>query len=410
MGRTKKESKECTNIVHYEVKYHNDLNLLNFSQFKEKELDLFFALCYKANEQNTNVLEINFDELKKIINYNHVGIARFTEYLESINDKLLSMKMKFKSEKKTTAFVLFKMYSIDHTEKNITIQVNESFSYILNNFIQQYSKLDLLQFSQLNSTYSKNLFRLLKQFSNTGWYEISIEKFREELGVPPKYRMTHIDTRVLEPIKKDLEIYFPNFKIEKIKEGRSISKLKFSWKVQKEKISNKQEVKISEELDDAIRKALRNRFIEPFLTAKNMQKILNYFKNEKTVIEGLKFAYKNINKEFKTLNYLIKTIQSSIEEPKLVVSEEISEEIIEKPKKRGRKKKVEVQEEVHYKKFEEYDDYEQLKIEEKALKRLEIDIPALTVEKMLKLKETNKDIYFSTLEKYIEEVIQEGDI
>lgn len=407
MGRTKKESKECTNIVHYEVKYHNDLNLLNFSQFKEKELDLFFALCYKANEQNTNILEINFDELKKIINYNHVGIARFTEYLEGINDKLLSMKMKFKNEKKTTAFVLFNMYSIDHDEKNINIQVNENFSYILNNFIQQYSKLDLLQFSQLNSTYSKNLFRLLKQFASTGWYEISIDKFREELGVPTKYRMTHIDTRVLEPIKKDLEIYFPNFKIEKIKEGRSINKLKFSWKVEKEKINNKKEIKISEELDNAIRKALKNRFIEPFLTAKNMQKILNYFKNEKVVIEGLKFAYKNINKEFKTINYLIKTIKSSIEEPKLVVSEEI----VEKPKKIVRKKKVEIQkEEIQYKKFEEYDEFEKLKIEEKALNKLEKDVPALNIENMLNLKDKSKELYYSTLKKYIDEILKEGEI
>lgn len=404
MGRTKKESNECTNIVQYEVKYHNDLNLLNFSKFKEKELDLFFALCYKANEQNTNILEINFDELKKIINYNHVGIARFTEYLESINDKLLTMKLKFKSEKKTTAFVLFNMYSIDHTEKNIVIQVNDSFSYMLNNFIQQYSKMDLIQFSQLNSTYSKNLFRLLKQFSSTGWYEISIEKFREELGVPTTYRMTHVDVRVLKPIKQDLEKYFPDFQIEKIKEGKSIKKLKFSWKVEKERTrsKSKKEVVISEELDNAIKKAMQNRFIKPFLNAKNLQKILNHFQKEKVVIEGLKFAYKNINTEFKNINYLIKTIESSKLEPKLVVSEveEVKESSLKSESKR-KKNKVESKN-----KFENLDEYTKLKVEEIALNDLEKDVPAFNIEVMLEMKEKQKDLYYLTLKKYLSNAIE----
>jgi len=413
-----KKSNECSNIKHYEVKYHNDLNLLNFSKFKDKELDLFFALCYMANEQNTNEIEVSFDDLKEVISYSHGGLTRFTQYLESINDKLISMKMKIRTQNNLIAFVLFNRYNIDYVKKKITIQVNDSFSYILNNFIQQYSKMDLIQFSKLNSTYSKNLFRLLKQFSSTGWYEISIEKFKEELGVPSTYRMTNIDNRVLKPIQEELVNYFNDFQIEKIKEGRSIKKLRFSWKVSKEKISSREinEIVISEELNKAIEKAKRNMYIKPFLTPKNILKLQKHFK-EDILKKGLNFAYNTINKEFKSLNYLIKTIESSIPKEALVIEEyeiidsdetinknrkvkDIQEaEIIEvKPKKRGRKKKI---------KFSELDEFDKLKVEENSLAKLEKDVPAFNMKIMLEMKDQRPELYYSTLEKYIELAITE---
>ncbi|MGL6100884.1 MAG: RepB family plasmid replication initiator protein, partial [Fusobacteriaceae bacterium] len=50
-------SKEC-------VKYNNNLNLFSFAGFKEKELDIFFTICYKLKERGDNIVEINFNELK----------------------------------------------------------------------------------------------------------------------------------------------------------------------------------------------------------------------------------------------------------------------------------------------------------------------------------------------------------
>ena len=52
--------------MHDIVKYHNDMNNVSFVGFKEKELDLFFSLCFKAKEQGTNMIKIDFSELKTL--------------------------------------------------------------------------------------------------------------------------------------------------------------------------------------------------------------------------------------------------------------------------------------------------------------------------------------------------------
>lgn len=36
------------------VKYHNDMNKVNFGNFSTKELDLFFSICFKLKEIGTD--------------------------------------------------------------------------------------------------------------------------------------------------------------------------------------------------------------------------------------------------------------------------------------------------------------------------------------------------------------------
>ena len=117
------------------------------------------------------------------------------------------------------------------------------------------------------------------------------------------------------------------------------------------------------------------------------------------------------------MNYLIKTIESSIPKEALVIEEyeiidsdetinknrkvkDIQEaEIIEvKPKKRGRKKKI---------KFSELDEFDKLKVEENSLAKLEKDVPAFNMKIMLEMKDQRPELYYSTLEKYIELAITE---
>lgn len=63
-------------------------------------------------------------------------------------------------------FVLFTNFTTDYNENILTIKVNDKFSYILNNLINKYTKFDLLDFISLKSIYSKNMFKLLKQWES----------------------------------------------------------------------------------------------------------------------------------------------------------------------------------------------------------------------------------------------------
>lgn len=63
--------------------------------------------------------------------------------------------------------------------------------------------------------------------------------------------------RILKPITKELKDIFPDLKIKKIKKGRAIHKLKFTWKVTEPK-----EVKQEEPEMDELEKKLQMRLFE----------------------------------------------------------------------------------------------------------------------------------------------------
>ncbi len=62
--------------------------------------------------------------------------------------------------------------------------------------------------TRLKSTYSKNMFRLLKQYKHTGYLKIHIDDFRNRLDIPKSYRMTDINKNVFKPIIIELGSIF----------------------------------------------------------------------------------------------------------------------------------------------------------------------------------------------------------
>ena len=101
---------------------------------------------------------------------------------------------------------------------------------------------ELKEMTHLKSTYSKNMFRLLKQYKHTGYFKIQINDFRERLDIPSSYRMTHINQKVLTPIINELNFIFKNLHINKIKakKGRKIEYLEFTFDPEKRIHSKRQ--------------------------------------------------------------------------------------------------------------------------------------------------------------------------
>lgn len=317
------------------VKYHNDLNSFSFNGFNEKELDLFFAICYKIKEKGTDIVEFDFSELKDLLSLRKKP-ERLKEYILSLNKKLLSMKCSYHIELDVyDSFVFFTRLKTNFRTGKLEITINLPFKFLLNDLVRNYTKFDLIDFVSLKSTYSKNLFKLLKQWETIKEKKFSIDEFREILGIPDSYKMSDVDKRVLTPIMSELPQYFFNLKLEKIKTGRKVASFKFTWSSkQKEAIDIKEaevvEIEISEQLNKAIEKAKKNRFIEKLLTLDNIE-ILTHMFQENDLVKGLLWAYKEVKQDISTLNYLIKTIRTGAEqkEIKIKVKESKNKEFIQ---------------------------------------------------------------------------------
>ena len=212
------------------IVYKNDMNTVPLRKFNPIELDLFFTIVGQMRDKGLSEVVYKFDELKELSNYNQTkGIERFIKDLESTYDKLISLNVKIGTSRKWTKFVFFTRYSIDMDNQTISIATNTEFEYLINKLTGNFTKLELEEFTELKSSYSKTAYRLLKQYRKTGYVVYEIDKFLELFCVPSSYKQYHINQRVLQPIKDELSVYFKNFKINKISKGkgRKITHIEF---------------------------------------------------------------------------------------------------------------------------------------------------------------------------------------
>ena len=226
------------------VIYKNDLNLVPLRKFTSTEINLFFAMCNKLKEKDTNTLHLSFDKLKDLSNYSPEtrNINRFVKDLDDVYKKMLELTVRYEDDDVIERFVLFNHYRIHKREQYLEISTSPNLKHILNSITNNFTKFELKEMTNLKSTYSKNMFRLLKQYKHTGYMKIKISDFRERLDIPKSYRMTDINKNVFKPILKELSTLFKNLTITKIKakKGRKIEWIEFTFDAEKRIRSKRQ--------------------------------------------------------------------------------------------------------------------------------------------------------------------------
>lgn len=214
------------------IKYNNDMNKVAFHKFNSVELNLFYTICSVMKERGSTEITFSFDEVKRLSKTKFKNEQEFISRLRSTYRKLLNLVFGFEDENKIIEFVLFTRYEIDIANKRLSIKTNKDFEFILNNLTKNFTVFELESFSKLNSSYSKNLFRLLKQYKSTGFYISTIDEFRRVMDIPDSYRMRAIDQRVLKPIIEELPAIFELLNIEKVKGkvGNKITHIRITFK------------------------------------------------------------------------------------------------------------------------------------------------------------------------------------
>ena len=226
------------------VKFHNDLNKIKFNEFNLYDYKIFFVACVKVLEKGDNLIEIDFSELRKILELTKRNTVS-TEYLENMiletANKLA--KINFNIENRffkgfSTLFTDF--YIPKEGEKKLYVRINEKTKYILNNLVRNFTLANLQLLNSLTSKYSYRLYLELKQFENIDdenkfekdqklycWRNFEITNFREIMDIPSSYQMNDIDKRVLKPSLKELQPYFEDIFITKVKKLRKVTNIIF---------------------------------------------------------------------------------------------------------------------------------------------------------------------------------------
>lgn len=211
------------------LKYHNDLNQITFKGMNARESNIFFAICALMKDRGSDSITLSFADLKKISNITTTDEQELVSIIKETYQKLLRVAAYYETDTTFGGFMLFDKFEGNILTRNVTISVNPRFAYMINKLTKNFTVMQLKEFTELQSTYTKILYRQLQQYKTTGMYVIELDYFRHMLDVPESYDMRKITQKILTPSLKALESIFLNLKIERIKEGRSVKRLKFTF-------------------------------------------------------------------------------------------------------------------------------------------------------------------------------------
>lgn len=200
------------------VKYHSELNTIPLRKFSPVQMNLFFSIVSRMRDKGQNKVTFTFEQLKDLSDYKATANNRFIDDLEQTYDKLMDLRFGRRSSDglQRERFVLFNQFKIDGKAEvpYAEIQIHEQAVPLLNN-LEEWVRYSLQQFNELQSSYSKTMFRLLKQFRTTGYAYFSKEDFNELLDVPKSYKQGDIDRAIMKPIREELTPIFTGLTIKK---------------------------------------------------------------------------------------------------------------------------------------------------------------------------------------------------
>lgn len=218
------------------VKYHNDLNSISMRNWTAEEMDFFFAIIARIREKGTDTIEFSAEEVKKLSKFSDKHIARWEKTMESAANKITQINYVERSNRKIRSMNLFSIFEVDLHEMTVMVQVSPYFEYILNKLTGTFTVYELAEFVELNSTYSKTAYRLLKQWRTKGVREFPIEEFRYLFDIPSSYSAGNIKQRVIQPILQELPAYFSKLKCKIITSntrGTPVTGYRFTWQQEK---------------------------------------------------------------------------------------------------------------------------------------------------------------------------------
>lgn len=228
------------------IKYNNILNQIQFKDFRAIDSDIFMSIVMKMENQGNKQVQLTFSEIRELINDKSKSKKEFLQNLKIFIDKLQSLKINIELVDNYSvpideddedfpdyiAFVLFDTILVKPKKELLIIKVNEIFQFVFNELKKNFTQVEFLKFIELKSNYSKNLYRLLRQYNNTGIFISNISDLRKSLDIPIAYENKYIDDKIIKIATKELRNIIPDLSYEKIYgkgKGKPLIGFKFTY-------------------------------------------------------------------------------------------------------------------------------------------------------------------------------------
>lgn len=269
------------------VMYNNDLNAIILPEsFTDAELRVFFAIVSRLRDKGSSEVTFAYSYLKDITKEKrHYTKEQYSELIRGIYHKIIGLRFAYKTDEVVGEVNLFQGYEKSLTDDSFSISVSPKFQYIFNELSinGSFTAWNLSDFCDLPGVYTKQLYRLLKQWKYVGSASFVLNDLRKYMGAPEKYATKDITRRVINPAVEKLRENSPEFQnlsYEYSNVKNKAYRVKFKWTPEKRVKGHSKEPNYIQRSENNISKIEHNEesAIDP-----------NDFKNEKGKIDWDKY-------------------------------------------------------------------------------------------------------------------------
>jgi plasmid replication initiation protein len=218
------------------------LNHSNFGDFTHTDYQVYLMLLSKLGSVDKNGKYLQQEELKRehTLSAKEFGqmfkMAPQNSYvvLKKAVNKLLKTDITV-PEDGTTSYWRINVCSqakYVKDEGKIEIQFTDSIMPYLKQVKERFMVYNLADISNFKSIYATRLFELLQEFKETGWMIKSLDELRHSFAVGDQYKLYgHFKSRTIVPACEEInKNYHMKVHFEEIKEGKSVTAIKFLFK------------------------------------------------------------------------------------------------------------------------------------------------------------------------------------
>lgn len=228
------------------VIYDNSFNKTSLSILTEIQSDILMAVLEKMGEkfelnekgEKCYVARYKFKEIRDMIDSQHMQAQKIKKALKILTET--EVKMYENGE-----YLKSKLFSDCFLIDRSTVEIVLSSKLTSKLFVRkkEYTILQIEEYINLKTRYSKELYRFLRQFRHSGYFLIKKEDLIESLRPPKSYNEYDFIRKALLPAIEENKKYFKNLKIINMeKNGNAFPRVcKFTFEKHKkvEKTSNK---------------------------------------------------------------------------------------------------------------------------------------------------------------------------
>lgn len=218
------------------------LNSSNFGDFTHTDYQVYLILLSKLGSVDKNGKYLQPEELKREHTLSAKEFSQMFKMapqnsyvaLKKAVNKLLKTDITVPEEGTTSYWRINVCSQAKYVkdEGRIEIQFTDSIMPYLKQVKERFMVYNLADISSFKSIYATRLFELLQEFKETGWMIKSIDELRHSFAVGDQYKLYgHFKSRTIVPACEEInKNYHMKVHFEEIKEGKSVTAIKFLFK------------------------------------------------------------------------------------------------------------------------------------------------------------------------------------